>query len=233
MATQRLRSAAPLRRLIIRWFAGTKCALSRVLMPNGKDLIVTAQDVERRFLATATRWLVALPHDLKVLFEAKDDPNLERPAREIAAGAILYVLGTERGSEPDFVAFADDAVLLREALRAVAARGGEGAAALRERFVEYYATLDEDLDVCARAMGDSFTWLAGKIDGLHKQVYKGKKVAQYIDDDEDVELLYEDSLEFATDYPVDEEKLEMRLKKPDTLLEPLKRKAAEEKKRIA
>ena len=194
---------------------------------------MSAQDVERRFLATMSGWLVSLPHDLKVLFEAKDDPNLDRQAREIAAGAILYVLDTESGPEPDFAAFADDAILVREALRAVEAGGGEGAAAFRERFAEMYENLDADLAICSQAMGDAFTWLAGKIGNLHKQVYKGKKVPQYIDDDEASELLYDAGLEFTTDYPVDEEKLGMRVKKPETLLEPLKRKAAEEKKKIA
>ena len=82
-------------------------------------------------------------------------------------------------------------------------------------------------------MGDTYTWVVGKVDGLSKQVYKGKKVAQYIDDEESVETLYEDGLAFATDYPLDEDKLAMRLKRPETLLEPLRRKALEEKKKIA
>ena len=50
------------------------------------------QPVERRFLATVSEYLVSLPFDLKVLFEAKDDPDLDRKARETACGAILYVL---------------------------------------------------------------------------------------------------------------------------------------------
>lgn len=194
----------------------------------------TPRDLERRFLSTISGWLVSLPHDLKVLFEAKDEPNLDRDAREAAAGAILYVLNPDRiAGEPDFVAFADDAIILREALRAVARKGGEGAGDFRERFADHYATLDEDLDVCQQVMGDTYAWLAGKIEGLPKQAYKNKKVPLYIDDAEAVELLYEDGLAFATDYPIDEEKLAMRLKKVDTLLDPLKRKAAEEKKKIA
>lgn len=192
----------------------------------------TPREVERRFLSTVSSWLCSLPHDLRVLFEAKDEPNLEREAREAAAGAILYVLSPEAGStDPDFVAFADDAILLRAALRRIAEKGGEGARSFQSRFAEYYDSLDQDLEVCRAAMGDTFDWLLGKLDGLPKLNYKGKKVPLYIDDDEAVESLYEDSLAFATDYPIDEAKLSMRLKKPETLLEPLRRRAADEKKK--
>jgi len=193
----------------------------------------TAQDLERRFLTLATQWLLALPHDLKVLFEAKDDPNLERAARETAAGGILYVLNPDPSSEEKFIGFADDAIVLRAALRKVVAQGGEGAEDFRRRFEEYYDTIDADLELCAQAMGETFVWLTHKIDILPKQAYKGKKVPQYIDDEESVEMLYEDGLAFATEYPIDEGKLSMRLKRPETLLEPLRRKAAEEKKKIA
>jgi hypothetical protein len=196
-------------------------------------IVGTAQDLERRFLSLVTQWLLALPHDLKVLYEAKDDPNLERPARETAAGGILYVLAKDTSSEEKFVGFADNAILLRAALRAVVAQGGEASEDFRQRFAEYYDTLEADLELCAKAMGDTFSWLVHKVDVLPRQSYKGKKVAQYIDDDESVETLYEDGLAFATDYPLDEGKLGMRLKRPETLLEPLRRKAAEEKKKIA
>lgn len=189
---------------------------------------------ERRFLTIVTSWLCSLPHDLKVLFEAKDEPNLEREAREAAAGAILYVLTPQpSSSDADFVGFADDAIMLRCALRAIIAKGGEGASGFKERFQEYYENLDADLELCQQAMGDTLTWLLTKVEGLPKLSYKQKKVPTYIDDEEAVESLYEDSLAFATDYPIDEEKLSMRLKKPETLLEPLRRRAAEEKKKIA
>jgi hypothetical protein len=195
---------------------------------------LSTADVQRRFLTTVSGWLVSLPHDLRVLFEAKDEPNLDRPARETAAGAILYVLAKEPGDKKDdFVGFADDAILLRAALSAIAEKGGEGAPAFRERFAEYYDSLADDLEVCREAMGDTFAWLTGKIDNLTKQVYKAKKVPQYLDDDESSTELYEDSLAFQTDYPIDEDKLGMRLKKAETLLEPLRRRAADEKKKIA
>ncbi|MFH0900584.1 MAG: hypothetical protein V2A73_08140 [Pseudomonadota bacterium] len=170
---------------------------------------------------------------MKVLFEAKDEPNLERPARETAAGAILHILSADNGGAADLVEFAADAIVLREALAAIVSRGGEGAAAFRERFGEYYATLDSDLGNCRSVVGDSYRWFGEKIAGLHRLVYKGKRVSHYIDDEEACELLYEDGLAFATDYPIDEEKLEMRLKRVDTLLDPLRRKATQSKKKTA
>lgn len=193
----------------------------------------TGQDLERRFLAKISDWLLSLPHDLKVLFEAKDDPNLERSAREVAAGAILYVLNPDTSNEEKFIGFADDVIILRAALRAVADQGGEGSQDFQSRFDEYYAPLDADLQLCQQVMGDTYTWLMGKVEGLPRQVYKGKKVPQYIDDDESVEMIYEDGLAFGTEFPIDESKLAMRLKKPETLLEPLRRKALEERKKIA
>jgi hypothetical protein len=193
----------------------------------------TPQEQDRRFLALITQWLLALPHDLKVLFEAKDDPNLDRPAREVAAGGILHALNPDPTPDEKFIAFADDTIMVRLALREVADKGGEGADDFRRRFEEYYSTLDQDLELCERVMGETYTWIAGKVDHLGRQVYKGKKVPQYIDDEESAETLYEDGLAFATEYPIDEAKLGMRLKRPETLLEPLRRRALEEKKKIA
>lgn len=192
-----------------------------------------AQDLGLRFLSTISEWLLSLPHDVKVLYEAKDDPNLEREAREIAAGAILYILTPDTSSDEKFVGYADDTIILRVALRAIVDKGGESVPAFRERFEEYFTNLDAELELCAKAMGDTYTWFAGKVAHLNRQVYKSKKVPVYIDDDESAELLYEDGLAFATEYPLDENKLHMRLKRPETLLEPLRRKVAEEKKKIA
>ena len=108
----------------------------------------TPQDASRQFLTTVSSWLVSLPHDLRVLFEAKDEPNLDRVAREAAAGAIVFVLTPDKTADADFVRFADDAILLRAALQHIARSGGEGAADFRDRFAEYYKSLDEDLEVC-------------------------------------------------------------------------------------
>jgi hypothetical protein len=194
---------------------------------------VSTRDEERHFLSTVSGWIVSLPHDLKLLFEAKDDPNLEREARELAAGAILHALSADTSGDENFVSFADKAIILRAALRAVAAKGGEGSNAFRERFEDVYQTLDADLTLCQKVMGDSYDWVESRVASLGRHLYKGQKVAQYLDDDEESELLYEDGLAFATEYPIDEDKLGMRLKKPETLLDPLRRRAADDRKKVA
>ncbi len=188
---------------------------------------------EARFVELFKTWLVSLPHDLKIAIEAMDDENLPRSARELAVGAIMYVV-----SPNDFVSdrneavasYADDAILLRLALRAVVVDGGEDGVAFRERFSELFDGLDEDLKVCRGLMGDLMTWLEGKVAGLRTQNYKGKKLALYLDNDEARETLYEDGLAFRTDYPVDDKIIGDKLKKASTVLDVMRRRRAEEQR---
>ena len=186
---------------------------------------------EARFVELFKTWLVSLPHDLKIAIEAMDDENLPRSARELAVGAIMYVV-----SPNDFVSdrneavasYADDAILLRLALRAVVVDGGEDGVAFRERFSELFDGLDEDLKVCRGLMGDLMTWLEGKVAGLRTQNYKGKKLALYLDNEEAREILYEDGLAFRTDYPVDDKIIGDKLKKASTVIDVMRKRRAEE-----
>src|SRR6516164_5873090 len=112
------------------------------------------QPVERRFLATLSEYLVSLPFDLKVLFEAKDDPDLDRKARETACGAILYVLTRgDVAGEKNIIGFVDDVVLVRLALSAIAQQGGEGAGPFRDRFADQYESLDETIATFREFLG--------------------------------------------------------------------------------
>jgi uncharacterized membrane protein YkvA (DUF1232 family) len=175
-------------------------------------------------------WLVSLPHDLKIAFDAMDDENLPRPVREVAAGAVVYVISpndsiTDRNE--NVVSFADDALLLRLALQK-ALGNGEDELAFRERFPELFEGLDENLSVCKAVMGELMTWLEGKVMALPQLDYKGKKVAKYLDDDEAREQLFDDGLVFRTDYPVDEKTIADKLKKATTVTEAMRRRKAEE-----
>lgn len=186
---------------------------------------------EARFVELFKTWLVSLPHDLKIAYEAMDDENLPRVARETAAGAIMYVV-----SPNDFVtdrneavaSFADDAILLRLALRKVVADGGEDGGAFKDRFPEIFEGLDGDLEICRGVMGDLMTWLEGKVANLRGQTYKGKKLPLYLDNDEAREELYEDGLGFRTDYPVDDKIIGDKLKKASTVTDVMRRRKAEE-----
>jgi uncharacterized membrane protein YkvA (DUF1232 family) len=186
---------------------------------------------EVRFVELFKSWLVSLPHDLKIAFEAMDDENLPRSSREIAVGAIMYVV-----SPNDFVSdrneavasFADDAVLLRLALRAIVKASGEDGASFAGRFPELFENLEGDIESCRAIMGDLMQWLENKVDGLRNQTYKGKKIKPFLEDDEARETLYEDGLGFRTDYPLDDKTINDKLKRASTVIDVMRKRKAEE-----
>jgi uncharacterized membrane protein YkvA (DUF1232 family) len=186
---------------------------------------------EVRFVELFKSWLVSLPHDLKIAFEAMDDENLPRSSREIAVGAIMYVV-----SPNDFVSdrneavasFADDAVLLRLALRAIVKASGEDGASFAGRFPELFENLDGDIESCRAIMGDLMSWLEKKVEALPNQTYKGKKIKPFLEDDEAREELYEDGLGFRTDYPLDDKMINDKLKRASTVIDVMRKRRAEE-----
>jgi len=191
---------------------------------------VTSIAEESKFVELVRGWLVSLPHDLKIAFDAMDDENLPRPAREAAAGVIAYVVSPNDAvsdRNDAIVSYADDVVLLRLALQK-ALIAGEDEQAFRERFPELFEGLDEHLALCKSLLGELMTWLEAKIPTLPTLDYKGKKITKYLDDDEAREQLFEDSLVFRTDYPVDEKTITDKLKKATTIIDGLRRRQAEE-----
>ena len=185
---------------------------------------------ESKFVELVRSWLVSLPHDLKIAFDAMDDENLPRSVREIATGVVIYVV-SPNDSVSDrhdaVVSYADDAVLLRLALQKALGQG-EDEQAFRERFPELFADLEDNLTLCKKVMGDLMTWLESKVGALKTIEYKGKKVQAYLDNDEAREALFDDGLVFRTDYPVDEKTIGDKLKKSATIVEALKRRKADE-----
>jgi len=191
---------------------------------------VTSPAVESKFVELVRDWLVSLPHDLKIAFDAMDDENLPRPVREVAAGVVAYVISPNDSvsdRNENVVSFADDAVLLRLALSKALGKG-EDEQAFRDRFPELFESLDENLTLCKSVMGELMTWLESKVKGLPSLDYKGKKVVKYLDDEEARELLFDDGLVFRTDYPVDEKTIADKLKKASTVTEAMKRRKQEE-----
>jgi uncharacterized membrane protein YkvA (DUF1232 family) len=190
---------------------------------------VTSIAEESKFVELVRGWLVSLPHDLKIAFDAMDDENLPRPVREVAAGVIAYVV-SPNDVVPDrdaVVGYADDVVLLRLALQK-ALGPGEDETSFRDRFPELFEGLEENLTLCKSIMGELMTWLESKVTTLPSIEYKGKKVAKYIDDEEAREQLFEDGLVFRTDYPVDEKTITDKLKKATTITDVMKRRQADE-----
>ncbi len=187
-------------------------------------------NAEQKFVELVRNWLVSLPHDLKIAFDAMDDENLPRNVREIATGVAIYVVSPNDsvGDRNDqVVSYADDAILLRLAL-AKALGEGEDEKTFRDRFPELFENLDEELKVCTSVMGDLMTWLEGKVTAVQKIEYKGRKVPAYLDNDEAREKLFDDGLVFRTDYPVDEKTIGDKLKKASTIVDVMKRRKADE-----
>jgi uncharacterized membrane protein YkvA (DUF1232 family) len=191
-----------------------------------------AINAESKFVELVRSWLVSLPHDLKIAFDAMDDENLPRPARELATGVAIYVV-SPKDSVADrndaVVSFADDAVLLRLVFQKALGKT-EDEQAFRDRFPELFDNLDDNLALCKSVMGELMTWLESKVGTLNLKstTYKGKKLAVYLDDDEAREQLFDDGLVFRTDYPVDETTIGDKLKKATTILDTMKRARADE-----
>jgi uncharacterized membrane protein YkvA (DUF1232 family) len=191
---------------------------------------VTSIAEESKFVELVRGWLVTLPHDLKIAIDAMDDENLPRPAREVAAGVIAYIVSPNDAVSDRHdvvVSFTDDALLLRLALQKVLS-AGEDEQTFRDRFPELFEGLEENLTLCKSILGELMTWLEGKVPTLPVLDYKGKKIVKYIDDEEAREQLYEDSLVFRTDYPVDEKTITDKLKKATTIIDVMKRRQADE-----
>jgi hypothetical protein len=191
------------------------------------------KELERSFLETISRTLVALPFDVKVLLEAVADPDLEHDVREIAAATVVHVITPKDGNVDAPVRFAEDVVLLRLALRKIAAEGGEGAPAFRERFAENYGHLDDELAMFRQALGDDIVdWLDSRWAALSKAVYAKKKIPMFVDDEEVGTFLYDEGLRFGTLYPITEKSLAGRVKQVQPFIDHLARKRDQDRKRI-
>jgi hypothetical protein len=192
------------------------------------------RETERRFLSVISESLLSLPSDLKVLQEAVADPDLDRGGRDVAAGAIVHTLLPQEGAPSEGpLRYVDDVLYVRAALAEVAARGGEGVGAFRDRFSDVYGRLDEDIALFSAELGETWRWLSAKVEAFSRLPFKGKRASQYVDDDEGQSFLYEEGLEFETNYNVTEEQVKNRLRRVDQVVELLARRRSDEARRIA
>jgi hypothetical protein len=188
---------------------------------------------ERNFLETMSKALVSLPFDLKILLEAVADSDLERGAREVAAGTVVHVITPKDGNVDAPLRFAEDVVQLRLALAKIVAEGGEGAPAFRARFAEDYTRFEEELGLFRQALGgDIVDWLDSRWASMLKGVYAKKKVAMFVDDEEVGTFLYDEGLRFATLYPITEKSLAGRVKQAQPFVDHLARKRDQDKRKI-
>ena len=191
------------------------------------------KELERTFLETISRTLVSLPFDLKILLEAVADSDLEHDTRVLAAGTVVHVITPKEGNVDPPVRFAEDVVQLRLALVKIAAEGGEGAPAFKERFAEDYSRIDADLELFRQVFGkDVVDWLDSRWAAFAKGVYAKKKIPMFVDDEEVGTFLYDEGLGFATNYPITEKSLAGRVKQVQPFIDHLARKRDQDKKKI-
>lgn len=182
-------------------------------------------ELSGRFVKTMRSWLINLPYDLKILYEASTDENLSRETRELMIGAIIYAISPNDliSDRDNFASYADDCLLLRVALKKGVGSEDEDEEFFRSRFPEFFESLDEELATCEEALGDLHVWLASKVDLLRTRNYKNKSVKQHFESEDLQEVLYEDGLEFRTEYPISEDDIYDRFKKPDSVIDLLRR----------
>tara|TARA_R110002096_G_scaffold16898_1_gene57630 strand:- start:78452 stop:79045 length:594 start_codon:yes stop_codon:yes gene_type:complete len=192
-------------------------------------------EISGRFVKTMRSWLVNLPFDLKILYEASTDENLSRETRELMIGAIIYTISPSDliSDRDNFASYADDCVLLRVALKQGLEGDDEDKEFFRSRFPEFFETLDEELETSRAAMGDLHDWLASKVVLLPKRKYKNKRVKQYFESEELQEELYDAGLEFRTEYPIIEDDIADRFKKPSSITDLLRRAKDDEELKAA
>jgi hypothetical protein len=191
------------------------------------------KDQERSFLETLARALVSLPFDLKVLLEAVSDPDLEHDVREIAAAAVVSIITPREGNVEPYLRYGEDAIMLRLAARQVEAKGGESAPMFRDRFAEEFGRFAEELAGFERACGPALMgWLDSRWGAMRKATYARKKISVFIADDEVGTFLYDEGLKFGTNYPITEKSLAGRLKQAQPVLDHLRKKWEQDKKKI-
>jgi hypothetical protein len=191
------------------------------------------KELERRFLETISRTLVSLPFDLKILLEAVADSDLEHDTRVLAASTVVHIITPKDGNVEAPVRFAEDVIQLRLALRKVATEGGEGAPAFKERFAEDFARLDDELELFKQVFGgDVVEWLDSRWPSLAKGVYAKKKIPQFVDDEEVGTFLYDEGMQFGTNYPITEKSIAGRVKQVQPFIDHLARKRDQDKKKI-
>lgn len=133
------------------------------------------------------RWLTSLAHDFKdFLHVAADDPDLDDGLRERVITAALYILAPG-DVVPDTmgpIGYIDDALALRLALETVRAEAPSRFEAYRARIPELVASVEgDDLAAWREALGDVYEPFRQRVFSPDRNVVKGKRARDLMDDD--------------------------------------------------
>ncbi len=188
------------------------------------------QEKGKLFLSKVGEYLVSLPFDLKILQEAVADPELDRETRELAVTVLINALSPQDGPSPE--RYLDDLFSLRLTLSQIAHKGGGIESGFCARFEEVFRALPGDLALFEQVLGrDIWAWLQARLPTLSRVALKGRRPAQYVDDEASWDALYEDGLDFQTHYDVTEERVQNRLRSPKQIVEYLQRRFADDSKK--
>jgi hypothetical protein len=190
-------------------------------------------ELGRNFLARVSECLVSLPFDFKILQEAVAQPELERSVRKAAAGLLVQSLSPQDGPSPE--RYIDDAIWLRMALGQILAQVEQGSDAAREfcqRFDDVFATVASDLKLFESYLGPGlWSWLGARMTPPVRTLLRGKRADDYVDDEKSWDGLYEDGLDFQTNYDVTDERVQNRLRRPEQIADYLQRRFAEDSRK--
>ena len=124
--------------------------------------------------------------------------------------------------------FDRDRRLTHALLSRIAKEGGEEAAGFCTRFGEVYSKLDDDLRIFEQSLGpELWSWLSARPASFCRLPLKGKRASQYVDDPSSWDQLYEDGVDFQTNYDVTEAQIQNKLRRPEQLIEILQRRHAD------
>lgn len=180
------------------------------------------------FLSRVCDLLLSLPFDLKVLQEVIIDVELPQNIREQAAGVLVSAFGHQDGSGPE--RFIEDVFFLRITFGLIASSDNEEAERFRSRFDDIFGTLDDDLTLFSSYLGSElWNGLTTRSGSLGRLVYKAKRPAQYVSEEDTWDELYEDGLEFQTAYNISEEQVRNRLRRPEPICDLLQKRTARPK----
>ena len=169
-----------------------------------------------------------------MLLEAVADSDLEHAMRELAAATVVHVITPKEGNVEAPVRFAEDVVLLRLALAKIAAEGGEGAPAFRERFAEDYGRLDEELELFRQVVRRRRRRLARQPlgDAAARPSTPRRRSRCSSTTKRSAPSSTTRGCSSATNYPITEKSLAGRVKQVQPFIDHLARKRDQDKKKI-
>ena len=185
----------------------------------------TTMEPREEFGERYVRAIMELPQDAKVLCEIVDDEDVPEEGRALVAGALVSLL--QPGDLiPDTwgpLCRADDAITLRLAVAQALPEGQPAREPHAKRFAAFFGELADDLAAARALLGDTFALFEQRLGRLPNLEHKGKRAATLIRTEATRGWLYDEVDEAMTDLEIDEDELNVAMRRIDPLLTHLKR----------